>query len=192
MQVKLLTLDSLRPDLARLGRREFIEEYPGAFLLAMGFVSAEEIRAKRRRRNESGKEVDATSHLRFADTLRHDPSGPHPLAGCTFYLRPDERDDPLSIGRAKSCDITIPDGGISERHCRIELTEEGVAVVDEHSTNGTSINLDRLDPGKARLLADEDILSLGRYSFQMLSAATFYVEVQPLAADLMHDTIDEG
>lgn len=192
MLVKLLTLDSLRPDLARFGRRDFVENYPGAFLLAMGFLSSEEIRAQRQRRDESGKEIDATTSLRFGQTLRHDAGGSHPLAGCTFYLRPDHGEDAVSVGRAKSCDITIPDSGISERHCRIELRDEGVAVVDEHSTNGTTINLERLEPGDARLLADEDILSLGRYSFQMLSAATFYVEVQPLAADLMLDTIDEA
>ncbi|MBW2733927.1 MAG: FHA domain-containing protein [Deltaproteobacteria bacterium] len=187
MQVQLLTLEALRPDLARFGRRDFVEHYPGAFLLAMGFLSAEEIRAQRKRRDASGRDIDATTALRFAPTLRHEAGEAHPLAGCAFHLRPDHGNDPVSVGRAQSCNVTIPDAGVSERHCRIELRDDGVMVVDEHSTNGTTINLERLEAGQGRLLADEDILSVGRYSFQMLSAATFYVEIQPVAVDLLHD-----
>lgn len=183
MEVRLLTLDSLRGDLKSLDQPAFEERYPGAFLLALGYLSVAEVRRGRR---SVSREIDVTSTFMFGEKLRHgapnQPAPTHPLAGCAFYLRPDDGiDKPVIIGRSPGCDITIPETGVSEHHCRIELSEQGVVVIDTDSTNGTTINLARLEAQQPHVLADEDILSIGRYSFQMLSSGTFHAEMQLVA-----------
>jgi hypothetical protein len=185
MEVRLLTLDSLRGDLKSFDRPAFEDRYPGAFLLALGYLTVAEVRRGRR---SMSREIDVTSTFTFGEKLRHGagpaaPAPQHPLAGCTFYLRPGEDiDKAVIVGRSPGCDITIPETGVSEHHCRIELREQGVVVIDTDSTNGTTINLERLEPQEPKVLADEDILSIGRYSFQMLSSRTFHAEMQLVAA----------
>ena len=51
---------------------------------------------------------------------------------------------------------------------------EGLVVVDLGSTNGTNINQRRLQRDEVELLSDGDMLTVGRYSFQLLNAATLY------------------
>jgi hypothetical protein len=197
MEIVMVTLDELRKDLGDLGRDRFIERYSGAFLVAMGFLSVEEIRqgtGKRPRKMLSsevmvssfdpGDEVNETAAFKFGKRIRHDAARKHPLAGCAFHLRPGGSGDTLTVGRSKHCHLTIPETGVSENHCRIQLTERGVTVTDTDSTNGTKVNMRQLEPNTPTLLADEDILSLGRYSFQMLSVYTFYDEIQALVGDI--------
>ncbi len=177
--VQLITIDSLREDLATLDRGRFVDKHPGAFLLALGYLSVEEIRRERRGISNTDRDVDETASFTFTPRLRHEGAKSHPLAGCAFYLQPSGGHlEPITVGRSPSCDITIPETGVSEYHCRIELTDEGVVIIDTDSTNGTTINLERLNPGAPTLLADEDILSVGRYSFQMLSSQTFHSEMK--------------
>jgi predicted component of type VI protein secretion system len=122
-----------------------------------------------------GRLTGETSALVFGEHLRHDPkAAAHPLAGHAFFLRAGGDQNEVLLGRAPECDLTIPDASVSERHCKIVLTEEGVAAIDLESRNGTSINLTRLLAGKSELLADEDMLTLGRYSFQVMSSATLH------------------
>lgn len=178
MQVKLVTLDALRSELRNVDRAAFLERYPGAFLLAMGLLAVETIRARRRAveslRNGAR---DVTAAVSFGPRLRYDPLSPHPLAGCAFYIKPNGSTRTLRLGRSASCDITVPDPSVSERHCSIEVTDRGVMVTDHDSTNGTTVNLERIPNGGSRVVADEDFLSLGRYSFQFLAAQTLYDEL---------------
>lgn len=188
MQVRLVTLDSLQEDLTTGSRDAFLDRYPGAFLLALGFLSVEEIQRNRPRREMAEdptglKKIDSTATFTFGSQLIHRATDNHPLAGCAFHLQPSPNPvASVAVGRSPNCDITIPETGVSERHCLIQLTARGVVVIDSGSTNGTTINLNRLEAGTPILLADEDILSIGRYSFQMLSSQTFYDELSLLAA----------
>ena len=180
MEISLVTLDSLRGEMRALGKEGFIEKYPGAFLLAMGYLSVEAIQAGRRTAEAVRQDSrDATAAITFGSRLRHDGAQAHPLAGCAFYLRPTTK-TAVAIGRSGECEITIPDNAVSEQHCQIEITDSGVQVLDTNSTNGTSVNLKRLEPFEPHILADEDILSVGRYSFQLLSSPTFATEIQLL------------
>lgn len=186
MEIDLVTLESLRQKLPEMKREEFLARYPGAFLLAMGFLATENIRARHHAARAIRDGVrDVTAAVSFGPRLRYDPLKSHPLAGCAFFLRPTGQDDRVLIGRSKSCEITVPDSSVSERHCRIEVTGDGVIVVDLDSTNGTTVNLERIEPTGHRVLADEDVVSVGRYSFQMLAAQTLYDELKLL------NTLDE-
>ena len=45
-----------------------------------------------------------------------------------------------TIGRGEDCQITIPDTGISKKHAKLEVEEEGVFIHDLKSSNGTFLN----------------------------------------------------
>lgn len=107
--------------------------------------------------------------------MRHDVTATHPLAGCAFFLRPVAGESSqVLMGRGANCAITVPDKSVSEHHCRIEVTTEAVVVIDLDSRNGTCVNGRLIAPCRPVALANEDILSLGRYSFQLVSSATLF------------------
>src|SRR5262245_48082573 len=48
---------------------------------------------------------------------------------------------PNFIGRGSDNDFTIADPSVSSKHCRIDVAEDGVTILDLGSTNGTFVNL---------------------------------------------------
>lgn len=46
---------------------------------------------------------------------------------------------PLHIGSGAGCDIVVHDSRVSRRHCRIQLTQEGIVIRDLGSKNGTYV-----------------------------------------------------
>lgn len=68
-------------------------------------------------------------------------------------------DDAMSIGRSVSASIQILDEGISRKHCFLRKTAVGDLVIeDNHSTNGTFANGERISVHK---LADGDKIQVG-------------------------------
>jgi pSer/pThr/pTyr-binding forkhead associated (FHA) protein len=55
-------------------------------------------------------------------------------------------ESPIVIGRAVDCDMVLESPHVSKHHCRIQLGEDGVEIVDLRSTNGTYLNNQRLAP----------------------------------------------
>lgn len=181
MEVALIKLTELRQQQGSSDLAAFQRTYPGAFLLAMGFLSAELIRARRGASSATGGRGDPTTAISVGGAPKHDASATHPLAGYAFFIRAGRQTAAVLIGRGQQCDLTVPEQSISDEHCRIEVTEEGVVAIDLGSTNGTSVNLHRLRPEQAALLADEDILTLGRYSFQLFTPRAMYTELALLS-----------
>jgi hypothetical protein len=171
VRVQLLTVTQLLELVTNHEMDDFVDAYPGAFLMAMGLLSAEVLRAKSR--NE-------TVAISLGATVKHDVTKSHPLAGCAFFLQPDEGSNAVTMGRSSQCNITVPEPSVSELHCSLHITDQGVGVVDLGSKNGTSVNMKTLPTGETALLADEEILTLGRYSFQVMSARTLYSELKYL------------
>lgn len=54
------------------------------------------------------------------------------------------RDDPIVIGRHPGCDIRVPDETVSRRHARIVVDDDGYAIEDLGSRNGTYLNGERV------------------------------------------------
>jgi hypothetical protein len=172
MRIELLSLAELRERISSLEKEQFVAQYPGIFLMAMGLLAVQVMTGR----------GPGTIAMSFGARLRHEVGQAHPLAGLTFFLRSDKGPPSAVLGRSPDCDLTIPDPSVSERHCRLQVTERGVEAVDLGSTNGTSINLTRLKTDEGALLGDEDMLTLGRYSFQVLSSATFFAAMRLLEA----------
>jgi len=53
-------------------------------------------------------------------------------------------DHPITIGRDERADLTLSDGSISRAHCMVERSEAGYVLVDLGSTNGTTLNGERV------------------------------------------------
>lgn len=72
------------------------------------------------------------------------------------------REGGVTIGRDETvADVPLPEGCVSRCHLRLYLNENGLAVADLGSTNGTFINSAPLPPGAEGTLADGDTLTLG-------------------------------
>jgi len=69
------------------------------------------------------------------------------------------------IGRQSHCDIRVVSTEISREHCQIEIQSDGAVLIDLGSTNGTFLNRKRIDPHKATLLHDNDIILVGPACF---------------------------
>lgn len=67
------------------------------------------------------------------------------------------------IGRAKSCDIEMEDGGISRNHATLCRDHEGVwSITDLGSSNGTLVNGHRIRPWRKFEIEPGDEIQLGR------------------------------
>ncbi|MDR5708416.1 MAG: DUF3662 and FHA domain-containing protein [Armatimonadota bacterium] len=66
--------------------------------------------------------------------------------GARFCLRR----NPTVVGRRSTCDVVIPDPGVSREHLRLERDEGGWRAVDAGSTNGTFVNDRRITVHRLR------------------------------------------
>jgi DNA-binding NtrC family response regulator len=66
----------------------------------------------------------------------------------------------LSVGRAETCDICLPDHQVSRVHARVRLSEGVASVLDLESHNGTRLNGQVLS--QSRALVSGDVLEIGR------------------------------
>ncbi len=70
-----------------------------------------------------------------------------------------------SIGRARTCDITIPDQSISRDHAVLLRRDEGWLVCDSGSKAGTYVNGEKIE-GR-QLVAVGDVITVGRTQLEL-------------------------
>jgi hypothetical protein len=68
-----------------------------------------------------------------------------------------------TLGRMAGCDIVLTDPGASRRHAQIVRGDDGFAITDLGSTNGTLVNG---EPVRERLLVDGDRITIGSTVFE--------------------------
>jgi pSer/pThr/pTyr-binding forkhead associated (FHA) protein len=68
----------------------------------------------------------------------------------------------IVIGRAKSCDVRLPDPSVSQRHASIRRQGGRNLIVDEGSTNGTMVGRVKLPPQTPRSVRDGELVRIGR------------------------------
>ncbi len=59
-------------------------------------------------------------------------------------IRVVKRGDVLVLGSADDADFTLEDATVSQRHCRIEVGDDGLRITDLESTNGTYVGTGRI------------------------------------------------
>lgn len=88
------------------------------------------------------------------------------LSDTPAWLIVDGKESPLhlgmqSFGRKDNNDIVIPDPYVSGQHGTLEVTADGVFLVDIGSTNGTVLNEAKLSPNMRTKLDKNDVIRLG-------------------------------
>lgn len=69
-----------------------------------------------------------------------------------------------TMGRAPRADFIVDAALVSRLHCRLEVTDDRIDVIDLASTNGTFVNGRRVD--RARLRSG-DLLQVGRLALKV-------------------------
>ena len=107
---------------------------------------------------------------RTASPRRAATAGVFPAADLTFVLLRDNAPGRIFdvsgeltvIGRREDCDLRIPLGDVSRRHCAIHLKPDGVRLQDLGSSNGTFVNDRRVQESP---LLPGDRVTIGRLTF---------------------------
>ncbi len=86
---------------------------------------------------------------------------------------------PVVIGRAAECDISVPADEMSRRHALVKPTQEGLAVEDLGSANGSFINNKRIQQG---FLRPGDELKLDAVRFMLVAPGMEMPAPAPTAA----------
>ncbi len=74
-----------------------------------------------------------------------------------------------SIGRSRSCDISIPDMSASRFHAVLSKRKSDWIIFDTNSTYGVIVNGEKID--KKCFLEDGDVINLGRKEYVFYSSA---------------------
>ncbi|MBL8917436.1 MAG: FHA domain-containing protein [Myxococcaceae bacterium] len=85
-----------------------------------------------------------------------------PASGQEFPLSGDE----VTIGRAADATVSVPDTSVSRKHALLRKTEDGWAVSDLGSGNGTIVNGEGIS--EEQPLAPDDVITLGDSEFQFV------------------------
>ena len=86
--------------------------------------------------------------------------------------------DRVVIGRARSCDICLPDMAVSTRHLEINVEGNDYKVVDLGSLNGTYIDGKKLVAYRPKILHNEDVIHAADFKIH------FRLGVFPIPMDI--------
>ncbi len=73
--------------------------------------------------------------------------------------------DGLDIGRDSTCEVSLPDPGVSRSHARVFLHNSAVWVQDNGSRNGAFVNGKRLQ--RPKTLSPGAVLKVGEHRFEV-------------------------
>ena len=73
------------------------------------------------------------------------------------------------IGRSAGCKIVLDDNGVSRRHARLEVSEQGILLEDLDSANGVLVNGERIEG--SRTLAHGDHMLIGAHDLEVVADA---------------------
>lgn len=80
------------------------------------------------------------------------------------------------LGRGEDCDVQLADPRASRAHCRLEVSDEAVVLVDTGSTWGTTLNG---KPCKQERLKPGDVFELGETQIRLASQAAEKTTLPP-------------
>ena len=76
-------------------------------------------------------------------------------------------EDRLVVGRGKSCDIQVEDSRVSTMHFALERIGNRIYITDLKSTNGSSVNKVKLQPGQRIEVNPEELIEAGPLSVRL-------------------------
>ncbi len=76
-----------------------------------------------------------------------------------------------SLGRSRSCDISLPDAAMSRDHAVLMRREQGWFVIDTNSKAGTAVNGKKLTPGERAPVYPGDTISMGHSVLKLMQAS---------------------
>lgn len=79
----------------------------------------------------------------------------------TFRVKPGSI---KTVGRAPRADFIVDAALVSRLHCRLEVTDDRIDVIDLESTNGTFVNGERVERARVR---SGDLLQIGRLALKV-------------------------
>ena len=71
------------------------------------------------------------------------------------------------LGRSEECQIVITESGVSKKHLELEVSEEGISVIDLRSSNGTFVNGIKI---QERTIQKGDKVSVFKTTFDIIPA----------------------
>ncbi len=93
-----------------------------------------------------------------------------------------------TLGRATGNDIAINSTSVSRYHSRIVVAADGVYLIDLHSTNGCSVNGQRIS---RQMIRDSDVVAIGSVKFR-LAASVPLGELEDRSMDETHALLDDS
>ncbi|MGH2899699.1 MAG: FHA domain-containing protein [Solirubrobacteraceae bacterium] len=98
------------------------------------------------------------------------------------------KDRELTIGRAFTNDIVLPDIGVSRRHARLVAIEDTYLIIDIVSTNGTYLNGRRLMGPSG--IAPSDLVNIGAFTLEIVGAGAERTQLRPLEPFVARDATE--
>jgi ABC-type multidrug transport system ATPase subunit len=95
--------------------------------------------------------------------------------------------DTITIGRATSNSLVLPDERISRHHAQIVRNPDGFAITDLASKQGTQINNTPLSAHQPRRLSDQDVINIGHFAIRFCAS-----EKQPVSLPLDSPTSEHS
>lgn len=102
---------------------------------------------------------------------------PRPSAALTLVRSDTGRRHPLTggvvtIGRSKDRDITIDDNRVSRSHAHVEVRDRTVVIVDEGSSNGTTVGSTELTAQEEHRVRAGDVITVGPVQLRVVAQAS--------------------
>ena len=88
---------------------------------------------------------------------------------------------PSTLGRALEATCTVDRDGLSRNHARLDRGSTGWTILDLDSTNGTTVNWVRLEPGESIPVQEGDVIGLGAHDYIVRLAGPAFEPAPPPA-----------
>lgn len=91
----------------------------------------------------------------------------------------------ISLGRAQGSDVLLPDLSVSSRHATLELRNsetrgQHYTLTDHGSTNGTTLNGEKLPEETSRAVGEGDVIGLGLFFITVIKITPHASDVAPI------------
>jgi pSer/pThr/pTyr-binding forkhead associated (FHA) protein len=93
-----------------------------------------------------------------------------------------------TLGRAAANDIAINSASVSRYHARIVVGSDGTNLIDLQSTNGCTVNGQRIS---RQIIGDRDVITIGKAKFR-LAVGMPLAELEDRSMDETHALLDDA